>query len=386
MSNTIQRTRELSAAQADDTATVTAASTVKENAMSSQTKSAPPVPPAPPAQKRRPRRKFKVSAYGAVVVWLGVVALFSVLEPDTFATSQNFRIILSNEAISAIVALGLVLPLASDQFDLSIAAVMGFAVVVLGSLMVNYGWSPLTASIVVVAMGALIGAVNGLLVVKLGVSSFIATLGMSSVLAGGIYKVSDGQDFVEGIPQSLINVGQSELIGIPLPVFYMVAIAAVLYFVLEHTPWGRGLYATGFNADAARLSGIKTNRLAFFSLVGSATLAALAGVLLVARIGTAPYDAGAPYLLPAFAAALLGSTQFRPGRFNVLGTLAAIYLLATGVKGLELMYPNNPWIDDLFQGIALILAVSLAALAPTAARRKRAKRAAEGRPAAETAA
>ena len=120
-----------------------------------------------------------------------------------------------------------------------------------------------------------------------------------------------------------------------------------------------------------------TNRLAFISLVGSATLSALAGVLLVARIGTAPYDAGAPYLLPAFAAALLGSTQFRPGRFNVLGTLAAIYLLATGVKGLELMYPNNPWIDDLFQGVALILAVSLSVLAPTAARRRRDKAAAK---------
>jgi ribose transport system permease protein len=127
----------------------------------------------------------------------------------------------------------------------------------------------------------------------------------------------------------------------------------------------------------ARLSGINTNRLAFISLVGSATQSSLAGVLLVAHIGTAPYDPGAPYLRPAFAAALLGSTQSLPGRFNVLGTLPATYPLATGVKGLELMYPNNPWIDDLFQGVALILAVSLSVLAPTAARRKRAQRAAE---------
>jgi ribose transport system permease protein len=341
----------------------------------STTQSAPP--PTQPVAERPKSRKFKIAPYGAVIVWLGVVVLFSLLEPDTFATSQNARIILSNEAISAIVALGLVLPLAADQFDLSIAAVMGFAVVVLGALTANEGWDPLTASVVVIGMGALIGAVNGLLVVKLRVSSFIATLGMSSVLAAGIYKVSNGQDFVEGIPEGLIKVGQSEFLGVPLPVYYMVAIAAVLYFLLEHMPFGRKLYATGFNADAARLSGVRTDRLAFISLVGSATLAALAGVLLVARIGTAPYDAGAPYLLPAFAAALLGSTQFRPGRFNVLGTLAAIYLLATGVKGLELMYPNNPWIDDLFQGVALILAVSLSVLAPTAARRKRAKQAAQ---------
>jgi ribose transport system permease protein len=285
-------------------------------------------------------------------------------------------LILSNEAISAVLALGLLLPLAADQFDLSIAAVMGLATVVVGSLMAKAGWSPPAAIAATLAMGMAIGAVNGFLVVKLRISSFIATLGMSSVLAAGIYKVSGGQDFVEGIPAAITNVGQGEFLGVPLPVFYMLAIAAVLYFVLEHTPFGRKLYATGYNAEASRLSGVPTGRLSFLALVSSATLAALAGVLLTAKIGTAPYDAGAPYLLPAFAAALLGSTQFRPGRFNVLGTLAAIYLLATGVKGLELMYPNNPWIDDLFQGIALILAVSLSVLAPTAARRKRAKAAA----------
>ena len=361
---------------AAETATATMQPSAKERTHPMSTSETAP-PPTQQVAERPKSRKFKISPYGAVIVWLGVVVLFSLLEPDTFATSQNARIILSNEAISAIVALGLVLPLAADQFDLSIAAVMGFAVVVLGALMANEGWDPLTASIVVVVMGALIGAVNGLLVVKLRVSSFIATLGMSSVLAAGIYKVSNGQDFVEGIPEGLIKAGQSEFLGVPLPVYYMLAIAAVLYFLLEHTPFGRKLYATGFNAEAARLSGVRTDRLAFISLVGSATLSALAGVLLVARIGTAPYDAGAPYLLPAFAAALLGSTQFRPGRFNVLGTLAAIYLLATGVKGLELMYPNNPWIDDLFQGVALILAVSLSVLAPTAARRKRAKAAAK---------
>src|SRR5262245_51832345 len=183
-----------------------------EDPVGTQVAAPPSAPSAPPAPPRRRPRKLKLSAYGAVIVWLGVVALFSVLEPDTFATSQNARIILSNEAISAIVALGLVLPLAADQFDLSIASVMGFAVVVLGALMVNAHWSPLMASIAVVGMGALIGAVNGLLVVKLRVSSFIATLGMSSVLAAGIYKVSNGQDFVEGIPQSLIKAGQSELL------------------------------------------------------------------------------------------------------------------------------------------------------------------------------
>jgi ribose transport system permease protein len=352
--------------------------------MSTMTKT--PLEPAPalepsPAPKRAasPRRRPKLAPISGLFVWAGVVLLFTLLEPATFATGINARIILSNEAIAGVLALGLLLPLAADQFDLSIAAMMGLATVVVGSLMANAGWSPVAAVAATLALGMLVGAINGFLVVKLRISSFIATLGMSSILAAAIYKVSNGQDIIEGIPQSFVAAGQNELLSIPLPVFYMLALAAVLYFVLEHTPFGRNLYATGYNAEASRLSGVPTGRMSFIALVCSATLASLAGVLLTAKIGTAPYDAGAPYLLPAFAAALLGSTQFHPGRVNVLGTLVAIYLLATGVKGLELMYPNNPWIDDLFQGITLIIAVGLTVLAPSAARRRRGQRAvAEG--------
>jgi ribose transport system permease protein len=352
--------------------------------MSTMTKT--PLEPAPalerpPAPKRAasPRRRPKLAPISGLFVWAGVVVLFTLLEPATFATGINARIILSNEAIAGVMALGLLLPLAADQFDLSIAAVMGLATVVVGSLMAKAGWSPVAAVAATLALGMLVGAVNGFLVVKLRISSFIATLGMSSILAAAIYRVSNGQDIIEGIPRSFVAAGQNDLLSIPLPVIYMLALAAVLYFVLEHTPFGRNLYATGYNAEASRLSGVPTGRMSFIALVCSATLASLAGVLLTAKIGTAPYDAGAPYLLPAFAAALLGSTQFHPGRVNVLGTLVAIYLLATGVKGLELMYPNNPWIDDLFQGITLIIAVGLTVLAPSAARRRRRQRAvAEG--------
>jgi ribose transport system permease protein len=352
--------------------------------MSTMTKTplepAPPLERAPaPTRAASPRRRPRLAPISGLFVWAGVVLLFTLLEPATFATGTNARIILSNEAIAGVMALGLLLPLAADQFDLSIAAMMGLSTVVVGSLMAKAGWSPVAAVAATLALGVLVGAINGFLVVKLRISSFIATLGMSSILAAAIYRVSNGQDIVEGIPHSFVAAGQNDFLSIPLPVFYMLALAAVLYFVLEHTPFGRNLYATGYNAEASRLSGVPTGRLSFMALVCSATLAALAGVLLTAKIGTAPYDAGAPYLLPAFAAALLGSTQFHPGRVNVLGTLVAIYLLATGVKGLELMYPNNPWIDDLFQGITLIIAVGLSVLAPSAARRRRRQRAvAEG--------
>jgi ribose transport system permease protein len=316
-----------------------------------------PRPQRPPGRKRS--ITSRVAPFSALFVWAGIVLLFSLLVPDTFPTTANLRIILSNEAISAIVALGLLLPLAAGRYDLSIGGVMSISVAVSGSLMANSGWSPAAAIAATLLLGAFIGAINGFVIVRLGVDSFIATLGMSSILGALTYRLLDGQDIVAGIPTGFKEIGQEKLFTIPLPVFYMAAIALVLYFILEHTPLGRYLYATGSNADATRLAGIPVDRYIFLSLIASAFLASLAGVILTAKIGTAPVDAGMPYLIPAFAAALLGSTQIKMGRVNVLGTLVAIYLLATGVKGLELKYPNNPWIDDLFQGVALIIAVAL---------------------------
>jgi ribose transport system permease protein len=132
-----------------------------------------------------------------------------------------------------------------------------------------------------------------------------------------------------------------------------------MWYVMEYRQIGRYLYATGSNADAARLAGVRTNRLVAISLLVSATVATLAGVLFVMRIGATSVDAGDPYLLPAFAAAFLGATQFKEGNVNVIGTVVAVYVLATGVQGLELA--GAPfWVDGLFNGVALIIAVSLA--------------------------
>jgi ribose transport system permease protein len=325
-------------------------------------------------QEIAPSIVTRVVPYSSLLVWAALIVLFTIVVPETFPTTSNLRIVLSNEAISAIVALGLLLPLAAGQYDLSVAGVMSISVAVVGSLMAESGWSPPMAIAATVLLGAAIGAFNGFVIVKLKVDSFIATLGMMSILGALTYKLLDGQDIVSGIPVGFTDIGQNQVFSIPLPVFYMAAVALAFYFILRHTPFGRYLYAIGSNREATRLAGIPTGRYVFISLVISGTLAALAGVILTAKIGTAPVDAGEPYLIPAFAAALFGSTQFTPGRVNVLGTLVAIYMLATGVKGLELLYPNNPWIDDLFQGTALIIAVALSVWAPRGALRRAVRR------------
>jgi ribose transport system permease protein len=145
----------------------------------------------------------------------------------------------------------------------------------------------------------------------------------------------------------------------------MVGVAFVVWLMLEHTAIGRYIYAVGSNSEAARLSGVRTSRYLFGTLVASAFLATLAGVVFAGKIGSGSLTAGPPYLLPAFAAVLLGTTQVRPGRANVGGTIVALFLVAVGSKGLQLI--GVPiWVSSLFNGAVLIVAVSLSQLRKTA--------------------
>jgi ribose transport system permease protein len=145
----------------------------------------------------------------------------------------------------------------------------------------------------------------------------------------------------------------------------MLGIALVAWYVLERTPVGRRVYATGGNTAAARLAGVGTSTVIVGSLVACGAITAIAGLLVSSRIATGDPTVGPAFLLPAFTAAFLGSTQFRGGRFNIWGTVVAVYVLATGIKGLQLA--GAPvWIPDFFNGVTLLLAVGLARYERTA--------------------
>ncbi|WP_256993483.1 ABC transporter permease [Rhodococcus sp. 06-418-5] len=325
---------------------------------------APASPPSGGSDRASARTKGRTFSLGldrfsGLYVWVAIIVLFAIWIPDTFMTQGNFRIVAGDQAITAILAIGLIVPLAAGVFDLSIAGVMGFSVAMV-SYQLSQGISTPVAIVTTLLCGALIGAVNGFVVVKLHVDSFIATLGMSSILLAGTYWVTDGKQITEGFTDGFLDMGSKPFLGLPLPFFYMIAVAAVMYVLLEKTPLGRYLYATGGNRQAARLAGLRVERIMFGALMTSATIAALTGVVLAAKLGTAAPDIGPSYLLPAFSAVFLGSTQIRAGRVNVLGTLIAIYLLATGVKGLQLAGAPS-FVNDLFNGLALIVAVALAA-------------------------
>jgi ribose transport system permease protein len=210
------------------------------------------------------------------------------------------------------------------------------------------------------ALMAMVGVVNGLLVVRARIDPFITTLGTNSILLAAIYVTSNNEN-VLGIPQGFQEIASTQVFGIPLPVFYVIALALLLWYVLAWTPLGRRLYATGGGREVARLAGVPTTRYVIGAFITSAVVASAAGVLVIATIGTGSTEVGPSYLLPAFAAGFLGATQFRPGRFNIWGTVLAVYLLATGVKGLVLM-GADVWVPDLFNGLALIVAVGLSGI------------------------
>ncbi|MDZ7932115.1 MAG: hypothetical protein U5N21_19495 [Rhodococcus sp. (in: high G+C Gram-positive bacteria)] len=221
--------------------------------------------------RRRPN--LGLDRFSGLYVWIVVIALFALWIPDTFMTQGNFRIIAGDQAITAMLAIGLIVPLAAGVFDLSIAGIMGFSVAMV-SYQLSQGVSTPIAVVTTLLCGALIGAVNGFVVVKLKVDSFIATLGMSSILLAGTYWVTDGKQITEGFTDGFLDLGSKPFLGLPLPFFYMIGVAAVMYVVLEKTPLGRYFYATGGNRQAARLAGLRVERIMFGALMTSATIAA----------------------------------------------------------------------------------------------------------------
>jgi ribose transport system permease protein len=323
------------------------------------------LPAAGEASKRPLWRRVDLLADRLSGVYLAIVLAvgFALWLPQTFATATNARAVLSGSAITGIIALAATISLISGAFDISIAANMSFAISLVGWLQSAYHVNAAVAVILTLLSGAIVGTVNAFVITRLRVQSVIATLGMSSLLAACAYWVAGGQTIISGISQRFTDLGTGKLATIPLPVFYLAAVALILWYFLNYTPSGRYLYAVGSNPAAARLAGLSIVRLQWGALIVSGILSSLAGIVLTMQLGASSFGAGDSYLLPAYAAAFLGSTQIKPGRFNVLGTIVALYLLAIGVKGLQLRYPSLPWIADLFQGIALIAAVALGAMA-----------------------
>lgn len=289
------------------------------------------------------------------LILLALILIFSVLRPDTFATYGNATTILGSESVLILVALAALLPLVVGQFDLSVGANLGLASVAVALLAGDFGLPIVLAGLGAVFLSTVIGLINGFLVARIGVNSFVATLAMSSLLSGAVVWSTDGTVIVNGIPEVLTDIGAAKVASVPVSFVIAAAVALAIGYVLRMTPVGRYLYAIGGSVEAARLSGVKVDRLTVGAFAFSGLLCGVGGVLLVAKLGSANPTTGPEFLLPAFAACFLGATSITPGNFNVLGTVLAVLILAVGSTGLQLV--GVPfYIEPIFAGIVLLIA------------------------------
>jgi ribose transport system permease protein len=297
-----------------------------------------------------------LSRHAVGVVALVLVALFGIMNTQTFLNLSNLQLVVGSNSVSLILALGAVMPLIAGEFDLSIGYTLELATVVTAVLSEHHVGIFLSL-LIVVAMGAGIGLVN----------RFITTLGVGTVLSAVSLEMTNGEILINGIPHSLVNFAQNNVAGIPKIVLPAAVCFLALWVVCEKTTYGRRLLAVGLSPRASQLSGVPVGRMLGSSFVIAGVLAAVAGWLELGRVGSASAGVGPDFLLPAIAAGFLGATTIKPGRFNVLGTGVAVALVAIGVNGLELNGAAD-WVQPLFDGGVLLLAVGSAQLLARRAR------------------
>lgn len=334
--------------------------------------SAPPPRPQRPGPLRRfgrpgrpPRPRgpggHLIGRYGLLALTGLLFLVFSLALPRTFPTLDTVDAILSTQSIPAVLALAATVPIVTGNFDLSLGYGLGLAHVMVMRLVVNDGWPWPLACLAVILGGAVVGILNGVIVEFGRIDSFIATLGTGSMLYAVTGWITDGARIVpgpQGLPTAFTDLYDSTFLGLPLPAFYVLGLAVALWLVLERLPFGRCLYVIGSNPRAADLIGIPTRRYSVHAFTASGLIVGLAGVLLAAQQQIGNPSVGLDYLLPAFAAALLGSTALKPGRPNAMGTVVAVAVLAVGLTGIGQMGAGF-WTIPLFYGATLLVAVGL---------------------------
>lgn len=306
--------------------------------------------------------------YGLVAMTALVILFFS-LHPetrDTFITGANWRSILGAMSINLMLAAAFTLPLITGKIDVSSGSIAVMCSVVFAGL-IGTANVPITgvaqldwglAAMIVIVIGALLGALNGVLV-RAGADALIATLSMSIVLSGLVSGYAQGRAIVAGMPEGLLGLGRA-MIG-PLPVVFIAAVVAsgAIWLLLERTSYGRRLHAIGVNPVAARLIGIRVKATVFSSFVLGGLIAGIAAVVMTARQGGGVPVNGLNLVLPALAGTYLGATTIRPGEFNIPGTFVGLLFVGATVSGLTLLGVES-WVQPVFTGGALIAAVLIA--------------------------
>jgi ribose transport system permease protein len=302
-----------------------------------------------------------VERVALLVVWFLLIAAYGMAMPQSFLTWGNFSILFASYAPAAMLALAIIVPLTAGDYDLSVGATLTLSSAVIGVLNVWMQMPILLVLAIVIVIGVIVGLVNALFILFFRIPSLVVTLGTTSVMTGLVQWITNSST-IGGIDNALVMaVVGGRLFGVPYAFYYALAAAIIMWYVFDYTPVGRRLLFVGRGREVARLNGISVDRVRLGALITSGVLSALAGILYAGVLGSADPYSGLNFLLPAFAAAFLGATTILPGRFNPWGVIVAVYFLATGITGLTML--GIPlWVTNVFNGGALILAVTVSQL------------------------
>ncbi|MVP01143.1 ABC transporter permease [Paenibacillus sp. N10] len=306
-----------------------------------------------------------IRSYGTVMAGLLILAVFSVLSPDSFFTFDNMINISRQISFLVIIALGATLVMAVGEFDLSVGSMASFGGVIAAQLAVA-GYPVLLSLLVPLAAAFLIGFVNGWIVTRFRVLSFITTLAMGTILGGVTFRLTGGATVFENIPESFGYLGQTEWGALPLLSVIMVAMCILFWYIMSQTAFGRKLYAIGGNESAARVAGVHVARNKNMAFALCAMLAALTGILMASRLGSAHPTAGSGLFLSAYAAAFLGMTSFKEGVPNIWGTFVGAAIIGIVANGLTILEVPT-FMQDVITGCIVIAAVLMQKIGRTAA-------------------
>ncbi len=296
--------------------------------------------------------------FAAVWALIALVIGFCIALPDTFAQFTTLQTLLATQAVAGVLALAVIFPLAAGEFDLSAGVITGFTALIAAELNGSAGWDAMPTIGLCLLVGPTVGLFNGILNSKLNIDAFVATLATATILQGIAIAIST-VNVPTDLASNFSTWSQTKIFGeIPIPALYLLVAAAVVWFLLDVTAWGRYLRIVGANPRSALLIGLPVSWIKLSAFVMAGLFAGLAGIISAMQVGSASQSTGAALLLPAYAAAFVGATTILPGRFNVPGTIVAVFLIAVGVTGLQLLGAPG-WVQLVFNGSVLIIAVAV---------------------------
>jgi ribose/xylose/arabinose/galactoside ABC-type transport system permease subunit len=303
------------------------------------------------------KRLFRARETGIALVVLVIVVYLS-LATDTFFTAGNLAVVSRQISLNAVIAMGMTLVILTGGIDLSVGSVVAITSVMLGLTMVRWGM-PIWISIgIAILIGAVIGLINGTLLVKTKLPPFIVTLGMMGLARGAALVITKGTS-VSGFPAQYFPIGQGFVFDlIPIPVVIAVMLAVFVHIILSRTTFGRRIYLLGSNEEAALLSGININRMKIWIYMICSALAAIEAVIETSRMATGQPASGSGYELTAIGSVVIGGASMNGGEGTVLGTMLGAILLGLITNGLILLGISAYW-QQVFSGAIIILAVAL---------------------------